>query len=222
MLLWRLSESGDPLIGKSVLTNYTHHEPIQKLQWTRDPSAPGYVLASVSADGKMILWSPSDVSRPAAGFQLVKPSSARQRLAAGGAGGGMIEGAAAFGFSKLDPSTFVAGLETWTLHKGSLIANEERSLSSILAQRGELPWSKAAALLMTRVPACAGRSRSHDLWVTAPPCLSHYHHQPELTLSRHTLAGRTTTGSSCASRRRASSTARGRYCRRTCRRVTTA
>merc|ERR1719446_56625 len=56
VLLWRLSEDSDPLVGKSVLTNYTHHEPVQKLAWTRDPHAAGlgYVLVSVSADGKML------------------------------------------------------------------------------------------------------------------------------------------------------------------------
>ena len=52
----------DPLVGKSVLTNYTHHEPVQQLAWTRDPhralavggaNADGYVLASVTEpDGR--------------------------------------------------------------------------------------------------------------------------------------------------------------------------
>uniref|UniRef100_A0A7S3EYX0 Uncharacterized protein n=1 Tax=Haptolina ericina TaxID=156174 RepID=A0A7S3EYX0_9EUKA len=65
----------------------------------------------------------------------------------------MIEGAAAFGFSREDPTVFVAGLETGSLYKGSLIANEERSVNAVLAQRGEVPWSSRAAALMTRVPA---------------------------------------------------------------------
>jgi len=171
VLLWRLSEAGDPLIGKSVLTNYTHHEPVQKLAWTREPGH-GYVLASVSADGKMLTWSPADMRTPASGHQLIKATSARQRLAAGKAGGGMLEGAAAFGFSRVDPTTFVAGLETGTLHKGSLIANEERTVNAVMSQRGELPWSRGAAQLMTRVPA------------------SHYH-RLKLRIEKETILSRT-------------------------------
>ena len=65
ILLWRIGLPGriDPLVGKSVLTNYTHHEPVLQLAWTREPTRGlggggidgGYVLASVGADGKLRL-----------------------------------------------------------------------------------------------------------------------------------------------------------------------
>ena len=38
VFLWRIGEKGgDPLVAKSVLTNYTHHEPVLQMAWTRDP-----------------------------------------------------------------------------------------------------------------------------------------------------------------------------------------
>ena len=100
VLLWRIGDKKviDPLVGKSVLTNYTHHEPVLQLCWTRDPSralsAPdgGYVLASVGADGKLLMWSaqnnlqqPTQVSIAAAQSQQIAAaaaSSSKQQAAA--------------------------------------------------------------------------------------------------------------------------------------------
>ena len=36
VLLWNLAASEDKLVGKSSLCNYTHHEPVQRVCWTRD------------------------------------------------------------------------------------------------------------------------------------------------------------------------------------------
>ena len=152
VLLWRIGMPGDPLSGKSVLTNYTHHEPVQQLAWTRDPQRSGqhggYVLSSVSADGKMLIWSPGNrLQAPVLGFHLIKPD---------GHGGnkepkGMVQGAASVSFSVHDPTTFVVGLEAGQLLKGSLLANELRGVQTV-QQHGEVPWSSAAAAMMTRVP----------------------------------------------------------------------
>lgn len=142
MLLWRLSEASDPLVGKSVLTNYTHHQPLQKVCWVR--VADDYLIASVATDGKMLLWAPSNMTRPLSGFRLLRPKG-QSNLS-------IIEGATSIGFSPLDPSTFVAGLEGGAVLKGSLAAKQVRSVSDILRMPSELPWSHEAAALMTRVP----------------------------------------------------------------------
>ena len=171
VLLWRIGEKGDPLIGKSVLTNYTHHEPVQQLQWTRDPTrsggtGSGYVLASVSADGKMLLWSDANKLRtPLQGFLLSSSLfnmtdkdgdgqiSREEVLAAQHAAQTAdLEGGAALSFSSEDPTSFVVGLEAGQLYKGSLLANELRSASAICREHSELPWSVGAAALLTRVP----------------------------------------------------------------------
>ena len=46
----------------------------------------------------------------------------------------------------------VVGLEAGQLFKGSLLANEMRSMQAVVREVGELPWSAAAASLMCRVP----------------------------------------------------------------------
>ena len=171
VLLWRIGEKGDPLIGKSVLTNYTHHEPVQQLQWTRDPTrscgaGSGYILASVSADGKMLLWSDANKLRtPLQGFLLSSSLfnmtdkdgdgqiSREEVLAAQHAAQTAdLEGGAALSFSSEDPTSFVVGLEAGQLYKGSLLANELRSASAVCREHSELPWSVGAASLLTRVP----------------------------------------------------------------------
>ena len=81
VLLWRIGSSKehiDPLVGKSVLTNYTHHEPVLALAWTRDPrrslsaaADAAFVLASVGADGKLLCWGgASAMHEPRQGFLL--------------------------------------------------------------------------------------------------------------------------------------------------------
>ena len=71
-----LSATALPPLARSVLSNYTHHEPVQKLVWIRDTgrgaATGGYMLASVSADGKLLVWTPDQLSHPALGFQLLR------------------------------------------------------------------------------------------------------------------------------------------------------
>jgi len=157
VMLWRLADKGDPLVGKSVLTNFTHHEPVQSLKWTRDPHggarAASYVLASVSADGKMLLWSPSNgIAAPVGGFHLTKPDGRASATGSGERGSSLIEGGAALSFNAEDPTTFVVGLEAGVLYKGSLLANELRSVAAIQREHAEVAWSSSAAALITRVP----------------------------------------------------------------------
>ncbi len=156
VLLWRLGTPGDPLVGKSTLTNYTHHEPVQRLSWTRDPSLrggqQGFVLASVCADGKMLLWSVDSALRMPVGGLLVSRPGGGPRSDASEGGGGRAEGGAALSFSSHDPTSFVMGLESGLLVKGSLLANEARTARSVLREVSEIPWSHQAAALLTRVP----------------------------------------------------------------------
>ncbi len=55
--------------------------------------------------------------------------------------------------SQEDPSLFVVGLESGQLYKCSTTAQSARSAEMVHAQRGEVPWSAAAAALVTGVPA---------------------------------------------------------------------
>ena len=176
ILLWRIGLPGriDPLVGKSVLTNYTHHEPVLQLAWTREPTRGlggggidgGYVLASVGADGKLLLWSvANNMQQPAQGFLLSaaffqlqdKDGDGRITheevlLAQKAAQTASLEGGAALSFNSEDPTSFIVGLEAGQLFKGSLLANELRSAHAVVRELGELPWSISAAALICRVP----------------------------------------------------------------------
>ena len=110
------------------------------------------MLASVCSDGKMRLWSAENqLQHPIGGYQLARPKV--RSADEGRREGGARDGGAALSFSLEDPTTFVAGLEAGSLVKGSLLAHEARPARSILSELGELPWSPAAAALLTRVPA---------------------------------------------------------------------
>lgn len=177
VLLWRIGikERIDPLVGKSTLTNYTHHEPVQQLQWTRDPQRSpvdgGFVLASVGSDGKLLVWNPSGNLQasggwqPSQGFLLSAAvfhlqdkdgdgqiTQEEVHLAQQAAMSAPLEGGAALSFSAEDPTAFVVGLEAGQLFKGSLLANQLRAPQAVMREVGELPWSPAAAALVSRVP----------------------------------------------------------------------
>jgi len=148
VLLWKLGNEDDLLIAKSVLTAYTHHEPVMQIEWTRMPKSTGYAICTVSADGKLLLWDPQRMSAPIMGFRLPAPKTQRSLIEGGVK---MVEGGVCIAFSHEDPTTFVLGLEAGELAKCSLIANEQRSAEFVRNSKGEVPWTLAAAGLLTNV-----------------------------------------------------------------------
>ena len=211
VLVWNLAATEDKLVGKSTLCNYTHHEPVQRVCWTKDPlhrGHRGYLLCSIAADGKVcmgrllaptptltptltptptliliptptliltptptptlipsltrtkvLMWSlgasgaAGGGGLPAMGFLLPMPSVGKARANATPQGEGMHAGGSALCFSKEDPTSFIVGLESGQLYKCSTVAKEARSAEAVMRTQGELPWSTAAAALVTGVPA---------------------------------------------------------------------
>lgn len=158
ILLWRLSAEGDRLQCKTLMSEYSHHEPVQQLAWTRSHVHGGYLLCSVSADGKVLVWTPANHLRdPALGYRLPtehRAVSGEATAAATLVGGGGGRGAT-LSFSAEDPTTFVVGLESGGIYKCALGANAERSVDAVRGAPGELPWSADAAALVARVPSNA-------------------------------------------------------------------
>ena len=67
VLMWNLAAAEDKLVGKSTLCNYTHHEPVQRVCWTKDPlrrGHRGYLLCSIAADGKVFPAPPRTTPPP--------------------------------------------------------------------------------------------------------------------------------------------------------------
>ena len=158
VLLWNFAADGDDALwGKSVMSGYSHHEPVLQLAWTKAPPGGGgghlgYIVVSVGGDGKVLCWEPSAMALPAQGFR-VGGRAAGQPAPPAGSGGGLIAGGCALGFSAADPSTFVVGLEHGEVLKCGLGANELRSAEAVRRQHSDVPWSHGAAALLARVPA---------------------------------------------------------------------
>ena len=147
VLLWNLAAADeDKLLAQTCLDAFSHHEPVQQVVWTK--LASKLALCSISSDGKLLIWGPR-LQQPLMGFRLRPAATLRQPSRSPAET--VISGATAIGFSRQEPSIFVAGLEGGQLYKCSLLANEQRAVEDVLTQRSELPWSAAAAALLTRV-----------------------------------------------------------------------
>ena len=69
------ADGDDALWGKSVMSGYSHHEPVLQLAWTKAPPGDGgghlgYIVVSVGGDGKVLCWEPSAMALPAQGFRV--------------------------------------------------------------------------------------------------------------------------------------------------------
>ena len=91
VLVWNLAAAEDKLVGKSTLCNYTHHEPVQRVCWTKDPlrrGHRGYLLCSIAADGKVFHAPPHSPAPPTLTAPLPRSQVLMWSLGAGGAAGG--------------------------------------------------------------------------------------------------------------------------------------
>lgn len=103
VFVWDLNREeadGETLVARSRSDDYFHREPVLRVEWAWHASAGAYVLASASAEGKVLLWQPLDAAGsggldyPLQAFQPAavpaQPSKASAALAAkeGGEGGG--------------------------------------------------------------------------------------------------------------------------------------
>ena len=167
-------------MGKSSLCNYTHHEPVQRVCWTRDPLGRGhrgYLLCSIAADGKVLMWSLGAAGGgglPAMGFLLPMPSAGKAQGAnAAPQGEGMHAGGSALCFSKEDPTTFIVGLESGQLYKCSTVAKEARAAAAAAMRhataRGCSPFVLDAAAQYA--PGCSptcSRLQPYTIQAAAP------------------------------------------------------
>jgi WD40 repeat protein len=59
IVVWDLSLS-EPLYAVSPITEYGHKEPVLDIDWLYDPAAAEWVISSVGADGRVLLWTLSN------------------------------------------------------------------------------------------------------------------------------------------------------------------
>lgn len=89
------ADGGDTLVARSRSDDYFHREPVVRVEWAWDAGSSAHVLASASAEGKVLLWQPLDVpgsggglDYPLQGFQPAAMPVQPAKLAAGVDGGG--------------------------------------------------------------------------------------------------------------------------------------
>ncbi|GBG31598.1 Dynein intermediate chain 1 [Hondaea fermentalgiana] len=72
----------DPLVACSRIDAYCHREPVMQVRWIPHAGAEGdYLLASVSAEGRVLVWSPfSTLSGPLQGIVLASEARAKRTL----------------------------------------------------------------------------------------------------------------------------------------------
>lgn len=57
IIVWRLSETHDPVLAISKISDYSHHEPVSKLVWVKKEGIQDeYRITSVGSDGKILEW----------------------------------------------------------------------------------------------------------------------------------------------------------------------
>ncbi|KAH9114867.1 hypothetical protein AeMF1_011068 [Aphanomyces euteiches] len=144
LLVWNtaLEES---LVATSGIGDYFHREPITKLAWVYDAQSREYHIASVSGDGKILVWQLKDkLSYPVEGFLL----SSKSKPTKVKGGKGIIIGGVALAFRPNDRTnrSFIAGSE------GGAISRCFSSQAPKASFKGEIKWSNNALRLVSSSP----------------------------------------------------------------------
>jgi WD40 repeat protein len=144
LMIWdTVNNELDPLIASSTIDDYFHREAIQAVQWIQADltgSAEAWLLATVSGDGKVLIWDPREeeakLSYPSRGFML---KGSKKRLLGG----------RSLSFSPLDPLLFVVGCENGTVMR-AFRAPPGPSMGQV---PGQYPWRASAVALLDQLAA---------------------------------------------------------------------
>lgn len=147
LLIWdTASNELDPLVASSTIDDYFHREAIQQVQWIPadlSSNADAWLIATVSGDGKVLIWDPrgesghdAKLSYPSRGFMLM---GSKKRLLGG----------RSVSFSPLDPMLFVVGCENGTVMR----AFRAPPGPSMGQPPGQYPWKQSAIALLDQLAA---------------------------------------------------------------------
>jgi WD40 repeat protein len=152
LMIWdTASDDLDPLLASSSIDDYFHREAIQTVEWIQaDLSGKhdAYLLATVSGDGKVLIWDAreNDLSYPSRGFMLL--GSKRKVL-----------GGTCLSFSPLDPWLFVIGCETGTIMR----AFRPPPGASMGKPQGQYSWKPSAVALLDQLAANSRLTLQHHV-----------------------------------------------------------
>jgi len=144
LMIWNTASGDlDPLVASSSIDDYFHREAIQAVQWIPadlSGGADAYLLATVSGDGKVLIWDAreNDLSYPSRGFMLMSSGSKKRVL-----------GGRSLTFSPLDPWLFVVGCETGVVIRGF----RPPPGASLGKPSGQYLWKPSAIALLDQLTA---------------------------------------------------------------------
>uniref|UniRef100_A0A7S4VTD3 Uncharacterized protein n=1 Tax=Alexandrium monilatum TaxID=311494 RepID=A0A7S4VTD3_9DINO len=152
LLIWNTASGElDPLIASSSIDDYFHREAIQEVNWIPadlSGSPDAYLIATVSGDGKVLIWDArdNDLSYPSRGFVLL--GSKKKCL-----------GGRSLSFSPLDPWLFVVGCETGTVMR----AFRPPPGASVGKPQGNYSWRSSAVQLLDQLAANSRLQLQHHV-----------------------------------------------------------
>ncbi|ORY31504.1 WD40 repeat-like protein [Rhizoclosmatium globosum] len=130
VLVWNMNERDDPLVMTSRVNEWSHQDPVVRVNWSPGQRIQQYDLVSTGTDGRILLWSPHShdlkLNKPKCGAHLSTVNIPQQALST-------FENKKSFtldtpigvtcitGF-KEDPASFVVGTEPGFVFKCSLAA----------------------------------------------------------------------------------------------------
>lgn len=147
LMIWDTASTDlDPLVASSSIDDYFHREAIQAVEWIQadlSGGADSYLLATVSGDGKVLIWDAreKDLSYPSRGFLLLSSKK-------------VVRGGRSLSFSPLDPWLFVVGCETGPIIR----AFRPPPGASMGKPQGQYSWKPSAVALLDQL---AANSRLH-------------------------------------------------------------
>jgi len=150
LMIWNTaSEDLDPLLSSSSIDDYFHREAIQTVEWIpADLSNDSYLIATVSGDGKVLIWDAReyDLSYPSRGFMLL---GSKKR----------VLGGRCMSFSPVDPWLFVIGGETGTVMR----AFRPPPGASMGKPQGNYSWKPSAVALLDQLAANSRLTLQHHV-----------------------------------------------------------
>mmetsp|Transcript_18380 Transcript_18380/g.52660 ORF Transcript_18380/g.52660 Transcript_18380/m.52660 type:complete len:567 (-) Transcript_18380:66-1766(-) len=152
LMLWNTASGElDPLVSSSSIDDYFHREAIQVVQWipadVSGNKADTYQLATVSCDGKVLIWEAkkNDLSYPCRGFTLLLSASDPSHR--------RVLGGRSLSFSPLEPLSFAVGCETGHL----LLARRPPPAASFGKPQGKYTWKSSAVALLDQAASANDR-----------------------------------------------------------------
>eukprot|EP00939_MAST-03C_sp_MAST-3C-sp1_P005438 g5438.t1 len=155
----------ESLVARSLIDDYFHREPITSVEWIGARDDRGrfeYQIATVSGDGKVLLWTLTNkLVAPIEGYRLVpgRDRSMRSAIGSSSVGGTSLSFCKATGY-RSDASSFVVGTESGQIMR-CFRAVASDALDFQLGS-GDVEWTRESLQVLSRVkPANMFAVRSH-------------------------------------------------------------